>query len=171
MHDFRRLVLVRHAQAAQSSQSDDRRELTDAGRATAAAQGRWLADSGIQPDHALVSAAVRAEQTWQEMAAAAGWDLDAESSPGLYSAEPDTALDLVSEAPEEARTVVVVGHNPTMASLAQMLDDGTGDPAAQQQLLTGGFPAGALAVFEYDGSWSDLQLGSARLVAVHLPED
>lgn len=170
MQESRRLVLVRHAEAAQSAVTDEQRTLTPAGRAAAAATGRWLAGVGVVPDHALVSSAVRAGETWQELAGAGGWQLAADSSHGLYSAEPDTALDLVREVPAEARAVVVVGHNPTMASLAQTLDDGDGDPEAQRQLLTGGFPAGAVAVFEYAGEWADLELASARLAAVHLGE-
>ena len=63
--------------------------------------------------------------------------------------------------------LVVVGHNPTMAYLAQLLDDGEGDPAVVGE-LAGGFPTSAVAVFEYDGSWADLAEGSAHLVAFHV---
>jgi phosphohistidine phosphatase len=60
-------------------------------------------------------------------------------------------------------TALVVGHNPTMAYLAQVLDVG-GSP----QLAATGFPAAAAAVFEYDGPWADLAEGTARLVDVHV---
>lgn len=167
MQPSRRLVLVRHAQAAQSAQIDEQRTLTTAGRGAAAAAGAWLTRTGVTPDCALVSAAVRAVQTWEELAAGGGWDLAAEATHGLYVAEPASVLDLVREVPADTTCLVLVGHNPTMASLAQTLDDGEGDPEAQQRLLTGGFPPGAVAVFEYDGTWADLDLATARLVAVH----
>jgi phosphohistidine phosphatase len=63
-------------------------------------------------------------------------------------------------------TLVVVGHNPTMAYLAQLLDDGTGDEQAGRRMATG-FPTCALAVFAVRGRWADLDLASARLVAFH----
>jgi hypothetical protein len=34
-----------------------------------------------------------------------------------------------------------------------------------------GFPAGALAVFEVQGSWAELDLATARLVAFHVRRD
>ena len=61
----------------------------------------------------------------------------------------------------------MIGHNPTMAYLAQLLDDGMGDPAAMAD-MTGGFPTCALTIFEYDGEWADLDLGSARVAAFHV---
>ena len=55
----------------------------------------------------------------------------------------------------------MVGHNPTMAYLAQLLDDGTGDEEAGRQMATG-FPTGALARFAVTGPWIELDLASAR---------
>ena len=71
------------------------------------------------------------------------------------------------ETADDVAALVVVGHNPTMAYLAQLLDDGTGDEEAGQQMATG-FPAGAVARFEVTGAWADLDLASARLVAFHV---
>jgi phosphohistidine phosphatase len=65
---------------------------------------------------------------------------------------------------EDCRTAIVVGHNPTMASLAQLLDDGEGDAEAGSEMVTG-FPTSAVAVFEYAGKWADLATGTARVVA------
>jgi phosphohistidine phosphatase len=74
----------------------------------------------------------------------------------------------VRETPDEASVLLVIGHNPTIAVVAQLLDDGSGDEAADQE-MTAGFPTSALAVFEYDGAWADLQPASARLTAFHSP--
>ena len=61
----------------------------------------------------------------------------------------------------------MIGHNPTMAYLAQLLDDGEATPELEGELLAG-FPTSAVAVFEYDGAWADLGEGSARLVGYHV---
>ena len=58
--------------------------------------GSWLSGHGFSPDRALVSAALRTRETWAAVADGGGWDLDADLDRGLYSAEPDTAIDLVS---------------------------------------------------------------------------
>ena len=48
-----------------------------------------------------------------------------------------------------------------MASLAQLLDDGEGDEEAGTELAMG-YPTSALAVFSYDGDWSELDEASAE---------
>lgn len=158
---------MRHAKAEQAAATDLERELLDGGREDAAEAGSWLARHGISPDHALVSAAARTRQTWEALAAAAGWVLDAAVDRGLYTASPETALDLMRLTPEGAETLVVVGHNPTVAYLAQLLDDGEGDVAASNEMAMG-YPAGAVTVMEYDGEWADLDAGTARVMAFHV---
>lgn len=159
----RRLVVVRHARAGQGD-TDAERPLTADGHRDAEAAGAWLSDRVPGPDRALVSAARRAEETWEAVSRGAGWDLSPDLLRELYSAEPDTALDVVREV-GDAATVVLLGHNPTMGSLAQLLDDGEGDAAAATGLASQGFPPGAVAVFDYDGDWSDLSWAAARVVA------
>jgi phosphohistidine phosphatase len=163
----RRLVVVRHSKAEQSGETDLARRLIDRGRSDAEAAGRWLASQDVVPHQALVSAATRARETWEALAAGGGWSVEPNLDDGLYSAGPDTALDLIRGIPADAAVLVVVGHNPTMAHLAQLLDDGEGDPEASTAMASG-FPTSAVAVFEYDGAWADLDLTSARLVAFHV---
>ena len=85
-----------------------------------------MRDHGIEPDAALVSDSFRTQQTWQQVAAGAGWDEGiVVLSDGLYAAGTDSAFDLVRDTATDVRTLVVIGHNPTMAYLASVLDDGT----------------------------------------------
>lgn len=163
----RRLVVMRHAKAEQEGPTDFERPLADRGRRDAAAAGAWMASAGVDPDHALVSAALRTQETWASVCDGAGWSLQPDLDRGLYAAGPETAVDLIRLVPEEATCVVVVGHNPTMAYLAQMLDDGTGDADAATA-MTGDFPTSAVAIFTYDGSWSSLGVGDARLDVFHV---
>jgi phosphohistidine phosphatase len=119
----------------------------------------------VVPDRALVSAAPRVVQTWEALAGSAGWSISPDLDRGLYTAGPDTALDLVRAVDDSSHALVVVGHNPTMASLAQLLDDGEGDVEAGNAMATG-FPTSAAAVFAVEGSWADLE--SARLTGFHV---
>jgi phosphohistidine phosphatase len=163
----RQIVVMRHSKAEQSGPTDFERTLTDRGRRDAAAAGRWLAGRGLVADHALVSAAVRAVQTWESLAQGAEWDVEPDLDRGFYAASPETALDLMRTTPEEARTLVVVGHNPTVATLAHLLDDGEGDPGAAGE-MAGGYPTSALVVMSYDGTWADLAEGAASLTGFHV---
>jgi phosphohistidine phosphatase len=163
----RRLVVMRHAKAEQSAPTDFERPLAERGHADATEAGAWLSSYGVVPDHALVSAALRTEETWAAVATGAGWSLEPDLDRGLYSAGPEAAVDLLRLVPAEATTVVVVGHNPTMAYLAQLLDDGSGSAEAAAE-MTGDFPTSAVAVFAYDGEWDTLGPGSAALEAFHV---
>lgn len=165
------LVIMRHAKAEQSAPSDFERQLTDRGLADAGEAGRWLAARPVEPDEALVSAAARTQQTWEAVSEAAGWDLDADPDEALYAAGPESALDLVRAVDPSVETLVVVGHNPTVAYLAQLLDDGEGDEQAGTDLASLGFPTSAVAVLTYEGDWSELEEASASLVAFHVGHD
>ena len=160
-----RLAVIRHAKAEQTAASDFERQLTSRGRSDAVAAGAWLAEAGVVPDKALVSAAPRAAQTWDGLAAGADWTVDADLDRGLYSAGPDTALDVLRSLDEDCACAVIVGHNPTMEILAQLLDDGEGDAEAGNEMAAG-FPTSAVAVFDVTGPWVELE--SARLVGFHV---
>ncbi|MGZ4613446.1 MAG: SixA phosphatase family protein, partial [Kineosporiaceae bacterium] len=109
----RRLLLVRHAKAAHGP-VDAERPLTERGRARAAAIGHWLAQSGRVPDRVLVSPARRAVQTWEGAGAALGADPQPVLDPRIYDNTVEALLAAVRETPQEAQTVAVVGHNPSI---------------------------------------------------------
>ena len=92
---MRTIVVMRHAKAEQAGPTDFDRPLADRGHQDAEAAGAWLAEQGFEPDHALVSAALRTGETWAGVAAGAGWELDPDLDRGLYAADTDTALDLL----------------------------------------------------------------------------
>lgn len=168
--DFRLLVVMRHAKAESWGENDHDRRLSEQGVADAAAAGRWLAEQSFTPDHALVSSATRTQDTWEALSVAAGWTVTPVFDDGVYSAGPDSALDLMRETPAEARSLIVIGHNPTVAFLAQMLDDGEGDPAASAD-MAGGYPTCALTILTFRGDWADLEMASATVAAFHVGRD
>jgi phosphohistidine phosphatase len=160
----RRLVVMRHGSAEPYGTTDQTRGLTDRGRDEAAAAARFLASHGLVPDHAAVSSAIRTQETWAVVREHSGSEADAQIERMLYNAEPETALEVLRLTPAEARTLLYLGHNPTASFLCSALDSGEGDPKALGELMTSGFPPAAVAVFEYGGEWTDLDLGAARLV-------
>lgn len=166
----RRLVVMRHAKAEPTAPSDHARALAARGRRDAEEVGQWLRAQGISPDLALVSDALRTQQTWAQVAAGASFDLDAIVSAALYAAGPDTAFDLVREVDPAVSSLIVIGHNPTMAYIAELLDDGEGDVDASMGLVTRGLPTSALAIFTVAGGWADVGPGAGRLEAFHVGE-
>jgi phosphohistidine phosphatase len=165
----RRLVLVRHAQAAEAP-VDRERPLTAHGAERAASIGSYLKRAGVVPDRVLVSPALRAAQTWERAAAPLGADLPPTIDDRIYVNTVDAVLSAIAETDDEVSTLVVVGHNPSVGELAFALDDGDGDPAARMDLHAG-FPTGAVAVFEPTVSFADLTAGEATLTDFGVPGD
>lgn len=81
----------------------------------------------------------------------------------VYAGSADVVLDALRGVPPEAETVLFVGHNPSAAYVANLLDDGEGDESAILALLRG-FPAGALVVFAVAVPWADLSRESGRVL-------
>jgi len=160
------LIVMRHAKAVQSAATDHARPLSARGRADSAAAGRWLAREGYVPDLALVSTAERTRQTWDSVRAAIGSEIATDYQGGLYGAGPEDVLQTVRLVPEEAGTVLVIGHNPTALWLAHALDDG--EQPGDREPVERGFPTSALAVFEFDDGWDTVAWQEGRLLATHV---
>ncbi len=128
-----------------------------------------MLSKGLRPDLALVSASARTRETVALLMAQwpAAAPLDIQRS--LYLAEAPAMLEILRAAPDDARTLMVVGHNPGMAELALNLTAG-GDPDARMRMMAG-FPTCALAVLECPcESWAELTFQSARLVDFVTPK-
>jgi phosphohistidine phosphatase len=119
------------------------------------------------PTHAFVSSAVRAQETWEAVVEGSGASAETRVEDAVYTADPDTAVDLLRTAPRDAQVVVLVGHNPTAASLVHLLDDGDPEPNAFRGLARG-YPPGALAVLEVGVPWAELGPATGHLAAFHV---
>jgi phosphohistidine phosphatase len=105
-----RLFLVRHAEAA-PGEPDDLRPLTTAGRTTARALGEQLA--GEQPEAVISSPLLRARETAEQIARAAGLEPEADErlAPGA------TLADVRAAVAGRGETVVAVGHQPDCSEI------------------------------------------------------
>jgi phosphohistidine phosphatase len=163
----RRLLLVRHAKAAQGPVDADR-PLTARGERRAAAIGTWLEQTGLVPDLVLVSPARRAAQTWELASATLTPGPASAADARIFENTVEDLLEAIRETPEDVRTVAVVGHNPSVGELARALDDGQGNPEAGNA-LDEGFPTGGVAVFTLTAPFSELEPGGARLEDFAVP--
>ncbi len=169
------LVVLRHAKADRPTRvADIDRPLTERGHADAAAAGAWLAARGYRPDLVLCSPAKRTRQTWRAVALACtgSHEPDVHYEPDLYQGGVAEALDLVRGAPDEARTLLLIGHNPTVSMLSALLSD-EGHPAGPARVPApegadrdgDGLRTSGIAVHVRDGDWAGFGRGSAPVAA------
>jgi len=114
-----RLILLRHGEAEAGSETggDFGRRLTARGREASAAVASALADVGLIPDLALVSAAVRTRETWAAMSGLLpGCEVRFEDA--LYLAE---ALMMEASGPAGTLSRIRAGF-PTSAAVAFAFD-------------------------------------------------
>jgi phosphohistidine phosphatase len=166
----RQLMLVRHAKSDWPDVPDRERPLAKRGKRDAPRVGRWLRGRGYLPDAVVCSVARRARQTWELMAPELGGTPPVTFEQRAYDASALTLLELARELPSRYRAVLLIGHNPAIAELADgLLAPSAGDGAAASPELR--FPTAAVAVLEFTGGWPDLSPGQARLVGYTAPAD
>jgi phosphohistidine phosphatase len=119
----KRLLILRHAKSswAETSQDDWERPLHARGLRDAPKVGAWLRERAVMPDVIMTSDAVRAHTTAQAVAAAAGYSREIVADPSLYLAKPEDLIDVLNSVTDEADTVLIVGHNPGLEELVQLL--------------------------------------------------
>lgn len=165
-----RLVLLRHAKAERAGAVDDvLRPLRLDGRRQAGRVGVALRDGGLVPERVLCSSALRTRQTWELLAAHLG---DAEPeltvSDALYAADVEDVLGVVRQTDARVRTLLVVGHEPTMAATASFLADPASDGGALAQVQVG-VPTATYSVLESAEPWETWGARGALLTFVGRP--
>ncbi|HLU57916.1 MAG TPA: histidine phosphatase family protein [Pseudonocardia sp.] len=151
--ESRRLVVVRHAKSAwPDGVPDAERPLNPRGRRDAPAAGRWIRDHVGRVDAVVCSPATRTRQTWARIAAELDGPPDAVFDERVYAATVDELLDVVRDLPADARTAVLIGHNPGVTELVAVL---TGE---RPEMKTS-----SVAVLDLTGTWADAELGRAVL--------
>ncbi|RKN46430.1 SixA phosphatase family protein [Micromonospora endolithica] len=166
----RTLVLLRHAKAEPPDDGPDaQRALAVRGRADAEAAGAWLARHGLLPDVVLCSTARRTRETWHGVAmgmtgsppegGSAGPAPAVRYEPDAYEAQPEDLLALLHRLEPDARTVLLIAHNPGISLLSAYLDPGRADPD--------GLRTSDVVVHRTGVDWADLGRGGTTITARH----
>lgn len=158
-----RLFLLRHAKAvwADPGGRDFDRRLKESGKTDSRSIGEQMAARNLIPDIVFCSTARRARETWAGVAAVIGpMEERVTYLDELYSSDATGYLEIARSAPP-AESVMLVGHNPMMEDLAEVLS-GDGDDAARA-VLASGFPKSGLAIIAFDGPLSAAAPGKGHL--------
>ena len=120
------ILILRHGKSDWEADyvGDHERPLADRGQKGARKMGRFLTTARAVPDRAITSSAVRARETLATAAEAGGWTGPARVTEALYEADPEAVLREIQAEPDDADTVIVVGHEPTSSRLAALLVGG-----------------------------------------------
>lgn len=158
-----RILLIRHAKSSWGDLglSDRDRKLNGRGRKAAPAIGRWLADNGYLPDLMLVSDAARTMETAGLILGELPGEPTVIYRGNLYLASPDVMLAALRS--ETAGTIALIGHNPGIAILAEML---VAAPPHHSRFAD--YPTGAATVLDFA---DEVRPGAGTCVDFAIPAD
>lgn len=160
----RTLVVLRHGKSDYPlGVADHARPLASRGYREAAFAGAWIAENVGPVERVLCSSAQRTRETLS----ATGLSAPTEFLPDLYGTSALEYLGAVREHGGDARTVLIVGHEPSVSETALLLMADRTSPAARS--IREAYPTSAIAVLRVPGPWRELDPTSAELVAFHVP--
>lgn len=160
----RELMLLRHGKSDWSEQLDDfDRPLKERGKRGAQRIGVWLLQQELLPDLVISSPAERAiataRQTVNAMARDAGGIVQDRR---VYAARVEDLLQVLADAPADARRVMMVGHNPGLEELTEYLEGRHIPLPSDGKLL----PTATLAIIELPDDWQSLKAGDGQLTGI-----
>ena len=167
-----RLIIMRHAKAvAEGDGPDKERALTERGLKAAFAAGERLAKNHLIPGRILCSPATRTRQTLEQVMAGMGATPPVLLHESLYAfGDGSPYLEAIAEEGREIGTLMIIGHNPSVHSLALRLSGHGSDPHALSEMRSK-YPTAAIAVLAFDlPDWSAIGVGGGRLESFVTPK-
>lgn len=164
------LTLLRHAKSGWDDPvaRDFDRPLNPKGRRAAQTVGREMKRLGLGFDHVVASPAVRVKETIEEVEGAFGSALAPAWDRRLYLASAASLLDVARETPDDAASLLLIGHNPGLEEL--VLDLAAAGPLREE--VEEKYPTATLAELTFEVSdWADLAPGGADLTRLVRPRD
>lgn len=154
------LILMRHAKSDWSLGMEDHDRILNArGKNNAVEMGDWLRVNATVPDVALVSDAMRTQETWGLL----GLQAEVSFLHKLYHATAGDMLELLKTM--ESDTVMLLGHNPDIAELANRLII---EPPADHTFEQYPTCATSIITFAVD-NWQNITPATGTLTAFQTP--
>ena len=158
------LYLVRHAKSSwkDASLSDRDRPLNGRGRRSVVDMGKRMLKQGHKPDLILSSPARRAISTAKSIAKELAYDRsDIVRHEKLYFSGVRGMINVLEGVDDRYQKVMMVGHNPVMTSLMNILANSS----------TVNMPTCAIAVIGFDiASWAELDTVDGDLLGYDYPK-
>jgi phosphohistidine phosphatase len=165
-NQYRTLLLMRHAKSDYpTGVPDHQRPLAPRGRREACLAGDWLRAHTASVDAVLCSTATRTRETLTRTRIEA----PVSYTDRLYDATPGAVIGEINGVGSDVATLLVIGHEPAMSSVALGLATGDGSNKTAADHISPKFPTSAIAVLRTGEPWDQLALDGAALVTFHVP--
>ncbi len=166
---YRTLLLLRHAKSDYPDGVPDHdRPLAPRGIREGALAGDWIRATTGGVDAVLCSTATRTRQTLERT----GITAPVQFVDRIYDATPGIVIEEIngvqSRFDDEVATLLVVGHEPVMSSLALGLADEQSSNSSAAQQISAKYPTSSIAVLRSAAPWDQWALRGAELADFHI---
>jgi len=161
---MKEIYVLRHAKSSwdNSNLSDFERPLADRGISDAKKMSKFLKDMNIKIDKVLCSNAIRAKETFDLTADGFNFEIDkATYLDKLYFGDTTTIIQDLKELDESLNNILIVGHNPTLHYLVEILTNES----------INRFTTCNLAIISHDGEWVSLNSQQCSLKSLIRPKE
>lgn len=161
------ILLLRHAKSSWDNPEleDFDRPLAGRGLQDAPRMGKFLRKSKYRPEYIVSSTAQRAQQTtklclegMKRDESIVRWDRD------LYFESVGKYIEAIHKTPENAETMMLVGHNPLIEATATILSGGRDKTAFRVPT------AGLVCLESYAVRWDDINPGTCQVKWMMIPK-
>lgn len=118
------LIFIRHAKSdwKDNNLKDFDRDLNSRGERTAPKMANHLKKNGFSPHIIVSSPAQRAKSTTRHLIEQLGFNEDqVHYNEDIYEASVRVLLRVINELPDEHETVAIVGHNPSLTYITELI--------------------------------------------------
>ena len=161
---MKEIYVLRHAKSSwdNSNLNDFERPLADKGIRDAKKMCNFLKDMDLKLDKVFCSQAIRAKETFDLTADGFNFEIDkATYTDRLYFGDTTNIIKSLKELDESLKNILIVGHNPTLHYLVELL---TNKPIER-------FTTCNLAIISHDGEWISLSSQQCRLRSLIKPKE
>lgn len=161
------ILLLRHAKSSWDNPEleDFDRPLAGRGLQDAPRMGKFLRKSKYRPEYIVSSTAQRAQQNYKTLPrrderdeSIVRWDRD------LYFESVGKYIEAIHKTPENAETMMLVGHNPLIEATATILSGGRDKTAFRVPT------AGLVCLESYAVRWDDINPGTCQVKWMMIPK-
>jgi len=161
---MKEIYVLRHAKSSwdNSNLNDFERPLADRGISDAKKMSKFLKDMNLKIDKVLCSNAIRAKETFDLTADGFNFEIDkATYLDKLYFGDTTTIIQDLKELDESLNNILIVGHNPTLHYLVEILTNES----------INRFTTCNLATISHDGEWVSLNSQQCSLKSLIRPKE
>ena len=169
---MKQLAMMRHAKSdwGHPGLTDFDRPLNKRGRKAARAIGKELRHREIAFDQVVSSPAQRAKESVERLTDGLEYEPHVRFEPQMYLPTTETLTKVIQALPDEAKTVMIVGHNPGFHDLVLRLtkDDDDG----HRERICGNFPTAAFSLISFPVErWGDIRPATGEIRELILPRE